>query len=78
MSKKPVSKSGRGDLSTTIQQESWRQRLKTEERILASKTSGDIARLEHLLNEKNSYLNLYQSEEGKKKQEEDFKPQFTL
>ena len=61
------------ELTTAVQLESWRQRLKTENRIMKDRDHKEIEKLQHLLDTKNTYFNIYKKDDVKQKEEEEEK-----
>ena len=55
------------ELTTSVQLESWRQRLNTENRIMKDRDLKEIEKLQHLLDAKNTYFNIYKKDDVKQK-----------
>ena len=69
-----MKKSGKHvELTTSVQLETWRQRLNTENRAVKDKEHKEIEKLQHLLDSKNTYFNIYKKDEVKQKEDEDEK-----
>ena len=59
------------ELTTSTQLEAWRQRLNTENRTTKNRDHKEIAKLQHLLDSKNTYFNIYKKDEVKQKEEDE-------
>ena len=64
------------ELTTTVQLETWRQRLNTENRIMKDRDHKEIEKLQAMLDSKNTYFNIYKKDEVKKQEEDEEKNRY--